>query len=449
MAGEWQQLSVEDITADEEGALAIGPFGSSMKADVYTEDGTPVVRGNNLAGKPGFHGDVVFVPDSIVEKFPRCIVRKDDLVFPHRGAIGEVGIVTDRRYPRWMLSTSMMKLRVNRTKAIPSFVYYFFRSDFGKHELLQNASQVGTPGISRLLTSLRECRIPLPPLAKQQQIVDVLKSLDDKIEQNRRTSAKLEELARALFRAWFVDFAPMHAKAAGATTYPSLPQAAFDALPSTFVDSKLGMIPEGWEVKSLNEIATIKSGGTPKKSLDELWDGTLSWVSPKAMTGIHVFETEQKVAEAAVGNGTKEVPRGALFVMVRGMGLFDGVRMSKATDRMTFNQDVKAIIAKHVDKIYLMFAVFCSSERLHQRVRPAGHGTGVLPTDALKELVFAIPPAQLQESCNLYFGAFDGLIEASHRESAHLATLRDYLLPRLISGQVRVRDAEVMLEDSV
>ena len=307
-----------------------------------------------------------------------------------------------------------------------------------------SSDKSSVPGLNR--NDLHRYAISVPSVVEQKKVASVLVSLDDKIEQNRRTSGKLEELARAVFRAWFVDFAPVHAKAAGATTYTGLPEDAFDVLPTTFVDSELGMVPEGWEVKTLNEIATIKSGGTPKKSRDELWNGSLSWVSPKSMTGIHVFETEQKVAEAAVGNGTKEVPRGALFVMVRGMGLFDGVRMSKATARMTFNQDVKAIIAKDVNKVYLMFAVFCSSERLHQRVRPAGHGTGVLPTDALKELAFAIPPVELQESCDLFFGAIDDLIEASHRESTHLASLRDYLLPRLLSSQARVRNAEAAVE---
>jgi type I restriction enzyme S subunit len=106
------------LAADDDGAIAIGPFGSSMKADVYTDSGIPVVRGNNLTGHHGFHGDFVFVPPAVTDRFPRCLVKPGDLVFPHRGAIGEVGLVIDQGYSEWMLSTSMMKLRVHPHKLV-------------------------------------------------------------------------------------------------------------------------------------------------------------------------------------------------------------------------------------------------------------------------------------------------------------------------------------------
>ena len=96
----------------------------------------------------------------------------------------------------------------------------------------------------------RSCR----PLDEQRAIAGVLGALDDKIEQNRRTARALERLARAIFRAWFVDFEPVKAKAAGATAFPSMPQPVFDALPTRFVDSEIGPVPEGWEVSALDEL---------------------------------------------------------------------------------------------------------------------------------------------------------------------------------------------------
>ena len=95
---------------------------------------------------------------------------------------------------------------------------------------------------------------------EQRTIEELFDALDDKVEQNRRTARALERLAQAIFRAWFVDFEPVKAKAAGATSFPSMPQAVFDALPTRFVDSKIGPLPEGWELKPLARIATFVNG---------------------------------------------------------------------------------------------------------------------------------------------------------------------------------------------
>ena len=122
------------------------------------------------------------------------------------------------------------------------------------------AIQTGTavPHISA--QQIKEFEVALPPLDEQHAIAGVLGALDDKIEQNRRTARTLEHLARAIFRAWFVDFEPVKAKAAGAASVPSMPQPVFAALPTRFVDSEIGPVPEGWEVKAIATIATFLNG---------------------------------------------------------------------------------------------------------------------------------------------------------------------------------------------
>ena len=108
--------------------------------------------------------------------------------------------------------------------------------------------------------NLNRIEITHPSRLEQRAIAGVLGALDDKIEQNRRTARTLERLAKAIFRAWFVDFEPLKAKAAGATSFPSMPQPAFDALPTRFVDSEVGLVPEGWEVKPIAKIAIFLNG---------------------------------------------------------------------------------------------------------------------------------------------------------------------------------------------
>src|SRR5687767_10682802 len=135
----WRVATIDELKANSDAAVAIGPFGSRMRADCYVPNGVPVIRGSNLTDTRAFRGNFVFVSDETADSMKSCNVFADDLVFPHRGAIGEVGLVP-RDGRRYMLSTSLMKLSCNPQLANPTFLFYFFRSPLGRHELLKNAS---------------------------------------------------------------------------------------------------------------------------------------------------------------------------------------------------------------------------------------------------------------------------------------------------------------------
>jgi type I restriction enzyme S subunit len=213
--GEWPRIALGDIAATRDGAIAIGPFGSAMKADNYTPSGVPVIRGTNISSGRAWKGDWVFISDEFASAMPRCVVRTGDLVFPHRGSIGEVAIIPEGEFSRYFLSTSLMKVTLDTTKAVPQFVYYFFKSIEGRNEILKYASQVGTPGIGQPLSSLRKFMLPHPPVTDQSRIAAVLAALDDKIDLNRRMNETLETMAQAIFKDWFVDFSPTRAKMEG------------------------------------------------------------------------------------------------------------------------------------------------------------------------------------------------------------------------------------------
>ena len=121
--------------------------------------------------------------------------------------------------------------------------------------------------------NLNRIEVRHPPIREQRAISGVLGALDDKIEQNRQTAQSLERLAQAIFRTWFVDFEPVKAKAAGATSFPSMPQPVFDALPTRFVESAIGPVPEGWEVGPIKCLATVsKAQINPQDSPEEFVD---------------------------------------------------------------------------------------------------------------------------------------------------------------------------------
>ena len=308
MKSKWPIVRIDDIKAESKNAITIGPFGSRMKSDCYVDSGVAVIRGTNLGSNPVFINNFVYITEEKANELASCNVYKDDLVFPHRGSIGEVGIVGGD--PRYVLSSSLMKLTCDRKKAVPKFIYYFFKSSLGRHELLKNASQVGTPGIGQPLTSLKSIELPLPPLKIQKNTATTLGLLDDKIQLNHQINQTLEQIAQAIFKSWFVDFEPVKARiaaleadgseedallaamqaisgaalfdadasAAGAEEqlarlqaerpeqYAEL-RATAELFPSAMQDSELGEVPEGWSVLSLEDLCTtITKGTTPKKS---------------------------------------------------------------------------------------------------------------------------------------------------------------------------------------
>jgi type I restriction enzyme, S subunit len=434
VADEWPVVSIGELASAEDGAIAIGPFGSSMKADTYTHTGIPVVRGNNLVGRPGFFGDFVFVSEAAAARLARCLVRPGDLVFPHRGAIGEVGLVIDQGFAQWMLSTSMMKLRPDPGRLDSRFAFFFFRSSLGRHQLLKNASQVGTPGIGQPLASLRACELALPSLDDQQAIAGVLAALDDKIEQNRRTARALERLARAIFQVWFVDFEPVKAKAAGATTFPSMPQPVFDALPTRFVDSDIGPVPEGWMPKAVSSVFEVnpvrslrKNGPAPyldMKNMPTEGHAPQSWMMRQVGSGMRFMNGDTLVARITpcLENGK------TAFVDFLG----DGQIAWGSTEYIVLRPKaplppVFAYCLARTDE-FRNFAI--------QNMTGTSGRQRVTPT-AMDHFQIAVPSAAIAVGFGEIVQPLFRCIRAGMSESRALAEIRDYLLPKLLGGAIR------------
>jgi type I restriction enzyme S subunit len=277
------------------------------------------------------------------------------------------------------------------------------------------------------------------PSSIQLGIADTLTALEDKVELNDQIGATLEAMARALFKCWFVDFEPVRAKMQGRDV--GLPRALAHLLPARLVETERGEIPEGWVAGTVASFSTPFSGGTPSKKDATFWGGEIPWITPKAMTSIHVDDADEYVTGRALGNGTRLVPRGTTLVMVRGMGLHEEVRVSQARRDVAFNQDVKALVPRDIDGTLLLYALLDAQQVLLQRVESSGHGTGRLPTDLLMAHRVTIPQGPLHDALADVLCSLNDRIALAREESRTLTALRDALLPKLISGKLRVNDA--------
>lgn len=188
-----------------------------------------------------------------------------------------------------------------------------------------------------------------------------------------------------------------------------------------------------FETQPLEQVATLFSGGTPRKSDDALWRGDVPWLTPKDM-GNWTGTTEQTVSATAIGNGTKLAPENACYVAVRGMSLHNEIRVVRSNRSLTFNQDIKAIAARGgVDPRFLYYSLVAQKPQLLEWVTSAGHGTGVLETDRLKSLPIPIIPRSEQSRIVETFASIDDKIELNWRmnetlEAMAQAIFRDWFV---------------------
>ncbi|MGB4850219.1 MAG: restriction endonuclease subunit S [Saprospiraceae bacterium] len=202
---EWELKKIIELKSSAKNAIAMGPFGSNIKAENFVSKGVPVIRGTNLNFNRYVGGEFVFLNDEKADELKGSNCKPGDLVYTHRGTIGQVGIIPEGQYPRYVISQSGMKLTVDENKINSEFLFYFFKSKTGQYQLLKNEAQVGVPCISNPLTTLKEIEVPVPKLSEQAQIVAILSSLDDKIDLLTRQNKTLEQLAETFFRQWFVE----------------------------------------------------------------------------------------------------------------------------------------------------------------------------------------------------------------------------------------------------
>jgi type I restriction enzyme S subunit len=255
MAVEWRRTTAGDIASPARNALVGGPFGSNLTTRDFVASGVPVIQGRNM-GTRWVSGDFVYVEQEKASSLRANLARAGDLVFTQRGTLGQVSLISTDGLETYVVSQSQMKLSVDRDLADPLYVYYYFSTDEQREYMRQHAIQTGIPHTN--LGILRNTPVLLPPLPEQRAIAQILGTLDDKIELNRRMNETLESIARALFRSWFVDFEPVRAKSEGRAA--GLPTHLADLFPDSFENSELGEIPAGWSVRYVHSIADVVYG---------------------------------------------------------------------------------------------------------------------------------------------------------------------------------------------
>ena len=320
-------------------------------------------------------------------------------------------------------STEFIVLSEREDITDSQFIYYVARSPHFRSYAI--GQMTGTSGRQRVpIDAVKSFKLPLPPLAEQRAIAGVLGALDHKIEQNQQTAGKLERLAQAIFRAWFVDFEPVKAKATGADSFPSMPQHVFDALPTCFVDSEIGPVPDGWHSGFLGDVIDIHDSHRVPLSRRE---------------------REQRIGSFRYYGATGIIDYVNDF-------LFDGQFVLVGEDGTVVNNEDGPVVQYVWGRFWvnnhahiLTGSSGISTEYLrvlldHINIRPfvTGAVQPKLNQRNLKSVPILVPPLEAAASLDDIISPLFAWLREAHNQSCLIASMRDLLLPQLLSGQIRV-----------
>ena len=446
MANEWRTSTIGSLCDAGVVELQTGPFGSQLHAYDYASEGVPVVPTEAIRARRIDHSVLPKISHSKAGELSRHRLRLNDILFARRGiqATGHIGFVREPEVG-FLCGTGAIRLRVAQNlgagEVDPDFLSHVLADSASIKWFKFHAIGATMPNLNEGI--IRSFPLRLPPLAEQRAIAHILNSLDDKVELNRRMSETLEEMARALFKSWFVNFDPVRAKMEGRD--PGLPSPAADLFPNRLVESEIGEIPEGWNGLPLTAVIEIN----PSRSLKK---GKLSPYLDMANMPTRGHAPDS-VSWRQFGSGMRFTNGDTLVARItpcleNGKTAFvdflDAGQVGwGSTEYLVFRpkpplpEEFGYCVARSDE--FREFAVQnMSGSSGRQRVSAA----------AFDHYHIAMPPRTIAEAFGTSVQPIFARASACVREKSALVELRDALLPKLVSGELRVPEAMKAIEEA-
>jgi type I restriction enzyme S subunit len=440
----WRWTTLGNIAAEGRSVVS-GPFGSNIGSRFFVPAGVPVIRGNNLTtDHTRFIDDgFVFITEAKAEELKSCEAVPHDLVFTAAGSLGQLGLIpSSGQFPRYIISNKQMRVRVDTKTVEPLFAFYWFASPHMVAYVQQRNTGSSVPLIN--LNVLRSLPLPLPPLKEQRAIIQVLGSLDDKIESNRHVNETLDSIARAIFKSWFVDFDPVRKNAEQLQIGG---QAAL--FPSTFQESEHGPIPNAWTVRTIGDVVRVIGGSTPSTENPTFWDsGTIYWATPKDLAKLSspvLLDTERRITPEGLANiSSGLLPAGTVLLSSRApIGYLAVTEVPVAVNQGFIAMVCEGPLPNHFVRMWAQHNL--------DEIEARANGTTFLEISktSFRPIPVLVPPAPV---CIAFVRAVEPLhrrMVSNLKESDTLTKLRDTLLPKLLSGEVRLNQAERQVETAL
>lgn len=414
---EWKEVRLGDVCEIKHGFAYKGKyFSDTPTCDILVTPGNFTLSGGFKLDKPKFYngpvekdyilskGDLIVTMTDLSKNidtlgYSALVPEVKGLTFHHNQRIGLVENIAnnvDKYFLYWIM----------RTPAYQSFI--------ATHSSGTTVHHTSPKGIGNYV-------FKLPPLDDQRRIASILSSLDRKIELNNKINADLEEMAQAIFKNWFVDFEPFK--------------------DGKFVDSELGMIPEGWKVGRLDEIADVVGGSTPSKAKPEYYTQKgIAWLTPKDLSNHPAVYTSRGVIditeEGYNSTSTKLMPKGTILFTSRAPIGY----ISIAQNDICTNQGFKSLVPKKAGTCFL----YCFLKYVTPEIENKSTGSTFKEASGslMKSLQVIMPEQKVFEDFETIVSPLFARIESLEKENSRLSLLRDTLLPRLMSGELEVPEKE-------
>lgn len=406
---EWKEVTLGDLCE----------ISSSKRifAKEYQSDGVPFYRGKEIIAKQKGNAisNELFISRNRYEeiKAKYGVPQQRELLLTSVGTLGVPYVIKEEEF--YFKDGNLTWFRHFNGLDV-EYLYYWFLSPYGKNEI--NTKAIGSTQKALTIDSLSKFDIKIPAnLDDQRRIASILSSLDRKIELNNKINADLEEMAQAIFKNWFVDFEPFK--------------------DGKFVDSELGMIPEGWKVGRLDEIADVVGGSTPSKAKPEYYTQKgIAWLTPKDLSNhpaVYTSRGEIDITEEGYNStSTKLMPKGTILFTSRAPIGY----ISIAQNDICTNQGFKSLVPKKAGTCFL----YCFLKYVTPEIENKSTGSTFKEASGslMKSLQVIMPEQKVFEDFETIVSPLFARIESLEKENSRLSLLRDTLLPRLMSGELEV-----------
>jgi type I restriction enzyme S subunit len=420
--------------------ISMGPFGSDIKVDNFISQGVPVLNGSNLTSHKLVEDGFKYVSEEKANSLGKANAKRGDVVITHRGTLGQVSFIPENsKFDRYIISQSQFRVRFKKGLD-PEYFSYLMRTDYGQSKLLSFKNHVGVPALAQATTNFKDLELQIHEISDQQKIAKVLSDLDAKIELNNRINAELEAMAKLVYEYWFVqfDFPRCLSGAEGSGVEGSGVEKPYKSSDGKMVwnEELKREVPEGWEVKNLHQIANITMGQSPEgSSYNETGEGLIFF---QGSTDFGWRFPENRVYTKSP---TRFASKGDILLSVRApIGT-----MNIALDDCCIGRGLSALNSKDGFSSFLIYQMTYFKKKFDY-LNSVGTTFGSLTKDDLYNLQLVYPTTEVLQNFEKTVAPFDKKIEINSLQNQQLSSLRDWLLPMLMNGQVTVKDAEQIIE---
>jgi type I restriction enzyme S subunit len=384
------------------------------------EDKTPFLRTSNVLWD---EIDLTAVDEMAIpaHELQGKLVRPGDLLVCEGGEIGRAAI-WNGEIEVMSFQNHLHRLRPLTNDVEPRFYVYFLQCGFTQLGIFEGAGNKTTiPNLSR--NRLAALDMPHPEIGEQQDIVRALARVREAMKLHDQSTILAQDLKRAAMQSLFSRGLRGEAQK----------------------DTEIGLVPESWEPRTILDLCEILSGGTPRKSVAEYWNGDIPWVSGKDLKTPALDYAIDHISDEGVAEGSRLAPTGAVLILVRGMGLAKDLPVSVINRPMAFNQDVKALVSRgRFSGRFLRSAIYVGKERLLSQIVPSAHGTMTLNLNDIETFKVPCPsdPSEANEIVAI-LDAIDRKIDLHRKKRTVLDELFKALLHNLMTGEIRVADLDL------